>query len=131
MNGAISPDMLSGGTFTVSNLGALGVELYTPVINPPQTGIIGVCSMIDRPRRMGSGIELYPAMGLSLTYDHRAVDGAPASRFLQEVCKTFPNFETFLADEPGGVTDGIFRSGDHGRRPGRVTEARRWPRAAA
>ncbi len=97
-NGAISPDMLSGGTFTVSNLGVLGVELFTPVINPPQIGILGVCAILDRPRRAaGGGIELYPALGLSLTYDHRAVDGAPASRFLQDICKAFADFETFLA----------------------------------
>ncbi len=99
-NGAISPDMLSGGTFTISNLGILGVELFTPVINPPQTGILGVCAILDRPRRIanGFGIELYPALGLSLTYDHRAVDGAPASRFLQDVCKGLANFESFLAE---------------------------------
>ena len=98
-NSAISPDMLSGGTFTISNLGILGVEMFTPVINPPQTGILGVCAILDRPRKManGFGIELYPALGLSLTYDHRAVDGAPASRFLQDVCKGLSNFETFLA----------------------------------
>ena len=97
-NGAISPDMLSGGTFTVSNLGVLGVELFTPVINPPQIGILGVCAILDRPRRAaGGGIELYPALGLSLTYDHRAVDGAPASRFLQDLCRVLADFETFLA----------------------------------
>lgn len=99
-NGAISPDMLSGGTFTISNLGILGVEMFTPVINPPQTGILGVCAILDRPRKManGFGIELYPALGLSLTYDHRAVDGAPASRFLQDLCKGLADFETFLAE---------------------------------
>jgi len=97
--GAISPDALSGGTFTVSNLGVLGVEMFTPVINPPQTAILGICAIIDRPRKAASGygIELYPALGLSLTYDHRAVDGAPASRFLQEVCASLSEFETFLA----------------------------------
>jgi pyruvate dehydrogenase E2 component (dihydrolipoamide acetyltransferase) len=99
--GAISPDMLSGGTFTVSNLGVLGVELYTPVINPPQTGIIGVCAILDRLRRKENGIELYPAMGISLTYDHRAVDGAPASRFLQELCQSISKFETFLSESQG------------------------------
>lgn len=100
-NGAISPDMLSGGTFTISNLGILGVELFTPVINPPQTGILGVCAILDRLRRKENGIELYPALGLSLTYDHRAVDGAPASRFLQELCKALADFETFLAESQG------------------------------
>lgn len=101
-NGAISPDMLSGGTFTISNLGVLGVELFTPVINPPQTGILGVCAIIDRPRRRDNGqYEFYPALGLSLTYDHRAVDGAPASRFLQDICKALADFETFMTNSQG------------------------------
>jgi len=96
--GAISPDKLSGASFTVSNLGAFGVESFTPVINPPQTGIIGVCTTVDRPRKAADGsIELYPAMALSLTYDHRAVDGAPASRLMQELCKNLENFTTLLA----------------------------------
>ena len=96
--GNISPDKLSGGSFTVSNLGSFGVESFTPVINPPQTGILGVCGTIDRVRKGADGsIELYPAMGLSLTYDHRAVDGTPASRFLQELCKNLENFTTLLA----------------------------------
>ena len=96
--GAISPDKLSGASFTVSNLGAFGVESFTPVINPPQTGIIGVCTTVDRPRKAADGsIQLYPAMGLSLTYDHRAVDGAPASRLMQELCRNLENFTTLLA----------------------------------
>ncbi len=96
--GAISPDKLSGGTFTVTNLGSLGVEAFTPVINPPQTGILGVCGTVDRPRRAADGgIELYPAMGLSLTYDHRAIDGAPASRFMQELCRNLEQFTMLLA----------------------------------
>lgn len=96
--GNISPDKLSGGSFTVTNLGSFGVESFTPVINPPQTGILGVCGTTDRVRKSADGgIELYPAMGLSLTYDHRAVDGTPASRFLQELCKNLENFTTLLA----------------------------------
>jgi pyruvate dehydrogenase E2 component (dihydrolipoamide acetyltransferase) len=98
--GSVSPDALSGGTFTVSNLGALGVELYTPVINPPQTAILGVCAILERPRRNAGGhLEFYPAMGLSLTYDHRAVDGAPASRFLQDLCDAISNFDAFAKEE--------------------------------
>ena len=95
--GAISPDKLSGASFTVSNLGGFGVESFTPVINPPQTGIIGVCTTVQRPRMGANGIELYPAMALSLTYDHRAVDGAPASRLMMELCKNLENFTTLLA----------------------------------
>ena len=96
--GNISPDKLSGASFTVSNLGSFGIESFTPVINPPQTGILGVCGTVDRVRKGADGsIQLYPAMGLSLTYDHRAVDGTPASRFLQELCKNRENFTTLLA----------------------------------
>ena len=96
--GNISPDKLSGGSFTVSNLGNLGVESFTPVINPPQTGILGVCGTIDRVRKGKDGsIEIYPAMGLSLTYDHRAVDGTPAARFQQELCHNLEHFTTLLA----------------------------------
>ncbi len=93
-SGRISPDLLTGGTFTVSNLGALGVEMFTPIINPPQTGILGVCNITYRLKKTG---ETYPAMGLSLTYDHRAVDGAPASRFMRDLCTALENFDMLLA----------------------------------
>ncbi len=96
--GNISPDKLTGGTFTVSNLGNLGVESFTPVINPPQTGILGVCGTVDRVRKGADGtISVYPAMGLSLTYDHRAVDGTPAARFQKELGYNLENFTTLLA----------------------------------
>ena len=96
--GNISPDKLSGGTFTVSNLGNMGVESFTPVINPPQTGILGVCGTVDRVRKGADGsISVYPAMGLSLTYDHRAVDGTPAARFQKELGYNLENFTTLLA----------------------------------
>ncbi len=97
-DGAINPDKLSGGSFTVSNLGNMGVESFTPVINPPQTGILGVCGTIDRVRKAADGsIEIYPAMGLSLTYDHRAVDGTPAAKFQKELAENLENFTTLLA----------------------------------
>lgn len=97
-DGAISPDKLSGGSFTVSNLGNLGVESFTPVINPPQTGILGVCGTIERVRKGADGsIQIYPAMGLSLTYDHRAVDGTPAAKFQKELAYNLENFTTLLA----------------------------------
>ena len=92
-NGSIAPDLLTGGTFTVSNLGNLSIESFTPIINPPQVGILGVNTITLRPRRAPNGtVSYYDCMTLSLTYDHRAVDGAPASRFLQALCK---NLETF------------------------------------
>ncbi len=97
-DGANSPDKLSGGSFTVSNLGNMGVESFTPVINPPQTGILGVCGTIDRVRKAADGsIEIYPAMGLSLTYDHRAVDGTPAAKFQKELAYNLEHFTTLLA----------------------------------
>lgn len=95
--GSINPDLLKGGTFTVSNLGSYGVEMFTPVINPPQTGILGVCSIVQRVREVEGRITTYPAMGLSLTYDHRAVDGAPAARFMSELVKNLENFTLLLA----------------------------------
>ena len=97
-DGAISPDKLSGGSFTVSNLGNMGVESFTPVINPPQTGILGVCGTVDRVRKGADGsIQIYPAMGLCLTYDHRAVDGTPAAKFQKELGSNLENFTTLLA----------------------------------
>lgn len=92
--GKLSPDEMSGGSFTVSNLGSMGVESFTPVINPPQTAILGVCCTVNRLKADGS---VYPAMGLSLTFDHRAVDGAPAAKFLKELCDALANFDLLLA----------------------------------
>ena len=91
--GRISPDALSGGTFTVSNLGATGVESFTPIINPPQAAILGVCGIVDRVYKRKDGrAGVYPSIGLSLSYDHRAVDGAPASRFAAELCDALADF---------------------------------------
>jgi pyruvate dehydrogenase E2 component (dihydrolipoamide acetyltransferase) len=81
--GVIGPDDLAGGTFTVSNLGGLGIESFTPVLNPPQVAILGVDAITVRPARKADGnIEFIDAIGLSLTLDHQVVDGAPGARFL-------------------------------------------------
>ncbi len=95
-DGSINPDLLQGASFTISNLGALGVEHFTPVVNPPQAGILGVNCITERVRTVEGQLTAYPAMGLSLTYDHRALDGAPASRFLQELCTALENFNALL-----------------------------------
>ena len=95
--GHINPDYLQGGSFTVSNVGSYGIESFTPVINPPQTGILGVCGITTRVREVNGQIEAYPAMGLSLTYDHRALDGSPASRFLKDLKYNLENFTLLLA----------------------------------
>ncbi len=92
--GKLTPDEMSGGSFTVSNLGSMGIESFTPVINPPQTAILGVCCTQNKLKADG---KVYPAMGLSLTFDHRAVDGAPAAKFLKELCTALENFDLLLA----------------------------------
>lgn len=94
--GTIQPDQMKGASFTVSNLGSFGIESFTPIVNPPQVGILGVDCVIDRVRATADGFSVYPSMGLSLTYDHRALDGAPASRFLMDLCKQLENIYTIL-----------------------------------
>jgi len=91
--GSVSPDLLKDGTFTVSNLGMMGIESFTPVLNPPQTGILGVCSAIERVKNGRA----YQAIGLSLTFDHRALDGADAARFLKELVERLENFSLTAA----------------------------------
>lgn len=100
IDGKISPDLLTGGSFTVSNVGTMGIESFTPVVNPPQTGILGVNTLETRVK-LGKNGEIIPytAMSLSLSYDHRALDGAPASRFLKELKEYLENFSfNLLAD---------------------------------
>lgn len=94
--GTINPDTLKGGTFTITNLGTMGIESFTPVINPPQTAILGVNTLQTRVKNVGGEMKMYQAMTLSLTFDHRALDGAPAARFLQELCKNLENFSMLL-----------------------------------
>ena len=86
--GKISPDLLAPqvASFTISNLGNYGVEMFTPVINLPQVAILGVNTIIQRPMTMPDGtFGFQPFIGLSLTYDHRAIDGGPATKFLAEI----------------------------------------------
>ncbi|HSB70421.1 MAG TPA: dihydrolipoamide acetyltransferase family protein [Candidatus Methylomirabilis sp.] len=83
--GKLVPDEMSDGTFTVSNLGGVGVEAFTPIINPPQAGILGVGKILEKPVVRNGGIHIRSMMMLSLVFDHRLVDGAPAGRFLAKV----------------------------------------------
>lgn len=86
--GSVNPDILSpeAATFTVSNLGNYGVEMFTPVINLPQSAILGVNTILPRPKDLGGGVYAFvPHIGLSLTYDHRSLDGGEATRFLKQV----------------------------------------------
>jgi pyruvate dehydrogenase E2 component (dihydrolipoamide acetyltransferase) len=94
--GNINPELLqsTAASFTVSNLGAYGVEMFTPVINLPQAGILGVCTIIHRPADLGNGVfGFIPVIGLSLTYDHRAIDGGPATLFLKEIKDQIEGFK--------------------------------------
>lgn len=91
--GSLNPDYLQGGTFTVSNLGAFGITTFTPVINAPQVAVLGVGTTVLRPVRVGDAVEYRDMMQLSLTLDHRIVDGAPGARFLQTLTAILENFE--------------------------------------
>ena len=93
--GNINPELINStsATFTVSNLGSYGVEMFTPVINLPQVAILGVCTIINRPATIGNNIfGFVPYIGLSLTYDHRAIDGGPATLFLKEIKEQIEGF---------------------------------------
>lgn len=91
--GNISPDKLKGATFTVTNLGSFGVRTFTPIINPPQVGILGVGSIDYMMKKTKEGLLYYPGCTLSLTFDHRYVDGGPAARFLKGLCENLENIE--------------------------------------
>ena len=94
--GSVNPDILAAeaGTFTVSNLGNYGVEMFTPVINLPQSAILGVNTIVPRPKDLGDGVYAFvPYIGLSLTYDHRSLDGGEATRFLKQVAIEIENLE--------------------------------------
>ncbi len=94
--GSFNPDLLAAeaGSFTVSNLGGYGVEWFTPIINVPQSAILGVGTLVPRPKLNTEGqYEFVPYLGLSLTYDHRAIDGGEATKFLKEVATQIETLE--------------------------------------
>jgi len=94
--GSINPDLLlsEAASFTISNLGNYGVEMFTPIINLPQVAILGVNTIVPRPKEMADGsYEFVPYLGLSLTYDHRALDGAEATRFLKQIAIEIENLD--------------------------------------
>ncbi|MBA4408915.1 MAG: 2-oxo acid dehydrogenase subunit E2 [Odoribacter sp.] len=92
--GNVNPELLvpEAASFTISNLGNYGVEMFTPVINLPQTAILGVCTIVPRPKDLGDGVYGFvPMIGLSLTYDHQALDGGEATLFLREIKEQIEN----------------------------------------
>jgi pyruvate dehydrogenase E2 component (dihydrolipoamide acetyltransferase) len=97
-NGSATPDELTGGTFTVTNLGQLGIEQFTPILYAPQVAILGVGSVNLKPVGDGeSDVTFVPHIALSLTINHQAVDGAPGARFLQGISQGLANIELLLA----------------------------------
>jgi pyruvate dehydrogenase E2 component (dihydrolipoamide acetyltransferase) len=93
LDGTISPEALSGGTFTISSLGDVGVEWLTPVVNPPQVAILGVGAIHVKPVRTGGGVDFIDAIALSLTCDQRAIDGTLAGRFLRTLAEKIEHIE--------------------------------------
>ena len=94
--GRITPDEMTGGTFTVTNLGSLGIESFTPVLNPPQVAILGVGSIQLKPVDVDGVVTFIPHIGLSLTVNHQVVDGAPAARFLQALAQNLTAIDLLL-----------------------------------
>ena len=97
LSGKVLPDEITGGTFTVTNLGAFGVEMFTPVLNPPQVAILGVCNIQPKPVEVDGEVRFVPHIGLSLTINHQVVDGAPAARFLQALGQAIAAIDLVLA----------------------------------
>lgn len=92
-------DDISGSTFTITNLGMFGVDEFTPIINPPEVGILGVGRLKEKPSVYKGQIEIRKIMNLSLTFDHRVIDGAPAAKFLQDLCSMIENPYQLLMEE--------------------------------
>jgi pyruvate dehydrogenase E2 component (dihydrolipoamide acetyltransferase) len=90
-SGKLSADEMQGGVFTVTNLGMFGIDAFTPIINLPQSAILGVGRIAREPAVVGERIVPREQITLSLTFDHRVLDGAPAARFLQELCERIVN----------------------------------------
>ena len=97
---SVNPDELSGSTFSISNLGNLGITSFTPILNEPEIAILGVCGIELKPvaaeSKDGNGVRFEPHIGFSLTINHQVVDGAPAARFLKGLCETIANIDLLL-----------------------------------
>jgi pyruvate dehydrogenase E2 component (dihydrolipoamide acetyltransferase) len=83
--GRASYDVVTGGTFTLTNLGAYDIDAFTPIINPPQVGILGIGRVVEKPAVYRGEIAKRSLMFLSLTFDHRVIDGVPAAAFLRDI----------------------------------------------
>ncbi|WP_231967988.1 dihydrolipoamide acetyltransferase family protein [Thermanaeromonas toyohensis] len=99
LQGRIRPDELQGGTFTVTNLGTYGIDFFTPVLYPPQSAILGVGRTVERPVLEGGKVRPAHVLTLSLTVDHRVINGAPAARFLARLAELLSRPEALLGPE--------------------------------
>ena len=100
-DGQITVDEMTGGTFTISNGGVFGSMLSTPIINPPQSGILGMHNIIERPIAVEGKVEIHPMMYLALSYDHRIVDGRESVGFLVAVKEALENpVELLMGNDP-------------------------------
>ncbi len=97
-DGQITVDDMTGGTFTISNGGVFGSMLSTPIINPPQSGILGMHNIIERPVAVNGKVEIRPMMYLALSYDHRVIDGKESVGFLVAIKEALENPEEILMD---------------------------------
>jgi len=97
-DGKITVDDMTGGTFTISNGGVFGSMLSTPIINPPQSGILGMHNIIERPVAINGKVEIRPMMYLALSYDHRIIDGKESVGFLVAVKEALEDPLTHLMD---------------------------------
>ena len=95
-DGVAQPDELAGSTFTVSNVGSFGIEAFTPVLNIPEVAILGVGTIVLKPVSTKNGVEFIDHIGLSLTMDHQAVDGADAARFLRALIDRIASLDRLL-----------------------------------
>jgi len=97
-DGKITVDEMTGGTFTISNGGVFGSMLSTPIINPPQSGILGMHNIIQRPIAVDGKVEIHPMMYLALSYDHRIIDGKESVGFLVTIKEALEDPITMLMD---------------------------------
>lgn len=108
-DGKITPDEMAGGTFTITNGGVFGSMLSTPIINPPQSAILGMHNVVERPVAINGKVEIRPIMYLALSYDHRIIDGKESVSFLVKVKEMLENPERMLfgAKDPLEVLLGL------------------------
>ena len=98
-DGQITVDEMTGGTFTISNGGVFGSMLSTPIINPPQSAILGMHNIVERPVAIAGKVEIRPIMYVALSYDHRIIDGRESVGFLVAVKEALENPQEFLMEE--------------------------------